>query len=76
MSAAVLAPVKPAVDAGGEEELAHYTCCDETTAMCGTQLVGVEVPDDDPIDDCLLCVYVWDNHMPCPSTSCPTGGTP
>lgn len=73
MAAAVLDPVAPASHAGdGPDQPAHYTCCDETVAMCGAQLAGgLVVGDDDPSPDCLLCVYVWEEGLPCPDPECP-----
>jgi hypothetical protein len=73
VSTATLAPA-PTVREHGDLP-AHYTCCDENTAMCGTQLAaGVVITDEDPATDCPLCVYVWDNNLPCPAPGCPCGG--
>lgn len=74
MSTATLAPTPAVADLG--DLPAHYTCCDENTAMCGAQLLGIDLADDDPTPDCQLCVYAWENGVPCPATNCPAGGAP
>jgi hypothetical protein len=78
MSLTTLDPVAPpGPDAGDAEPPAHYTCCDEKLAMCGTALAGgTVVDDDDPSPDCELCVYVWEEGLPCPAPACPAGGAP
>jgi hypothetical protein len=71
---AVLDPVATVVDGEGDTP-AHYTCCDEQVAMCGAPLAdALTVDDDDPSPDCLLCVFVWDEHLPCPAAGCPADG--
>lgn len=71
MTTTVLDPVVTAVR-GGDELPAHYTCCDETVAMCGRPLAGgVLVSDEDPAPDCRYCVYIWDGNLPCTSATCP-----
>lgn len=69
MSAAVLDPVAPPIRGG--DVTAHYICCDETTAMCGAALLGIEVADDDPTPICKYCTYIDAEGLPCPMPGCP-----
>lgn len=74
MATAVLEPVAPPVD-GGDDPPAHYWCCTDQVALCGADLTGTVVVDvdDDDAADCLLCVYMLDEDVPC-SPDCRDGG--
>lgn len=60
----VLAP-EPADTGTGDEGLTHTVCCDEDTAICGTDVAGQPFVGDEVPIDCVVCLL---------TDSCPTCG--
>lgn len=58
----------------GNFDPVHITCCDNDIALCGEPVATHEwVADWDPGEDCAMCIYVIDQHLPCTVPGC-TGG--
>jgi hypothetical protein len=54
-----------------ESALVHLACCDLDVAMCGEDLTDAEtVYGDEAGPPCLLCLYVYDEGLPCPVPGC------
>ncbi len=54
-----------------DADVAHDWCCDENVAMCGADLRGAEVADNDTdVPDCPMCQVVLVNNWACPVRGC------
>lgn len=59
---------QPAAPSVVDDEVHHlFCCCDENLGLCGTDLTGVPINDDDEVP-CPLCYSVEDE--PCPRCGC------
>jgi len=57
------------------EDVTHYTCCDDDTAMCGEDVsqerwLGDE---EEPSSSCLICESVIQQKLSCTIDRCPFG---
>lgn len=53
------------------DDIVHLTCCSPDVAMCGEDVEGDKwVADEDDTPECLFCVFVCDNDLPCTVPGC------
>lgn len=55
----------------GGADVIHLYCCRPDVAVCGEDLTGGEdVPEDEPGDRCIRCLFIDEANLPCGAAFC------